>query len=51
LHDLWLRHFLELHRVTEDGQHTSGATQAEQNLTGAIRETRAAVLEVLSRLD
>lgn len=51
LHELWLRHFLELHRVTEDGRHTSGATQAEQNLTGAIRETRAAVLEVLSRLD
>jgi hypothetical protein len=27
------------------------ATQAEQQLTRAIRETRAAVLEVLSRLD
>lgn len=51
LYDLWLRHFLELHRVTADGQHTSSATQAEQYLTVAIRETRAAVLEVLSRLD
>lgn len=51
LNDLWLQHFLQLHRLTEDGQHTAGATQAEQQLTRAIRETRAAVLEVLSRLD
>lgn len=51
LHDLWLQHFLELHRVTDDGRHTSSATQAEQQLTDAIRETRSAVLEVLSRLD
>jgi hypothetical protein len=51
LHDLWLQHFLVLHRLDENGEHTAAATQAEQNLTGAIRETRAAVLEVLSRLD
>ena len=51
LHDLWLRHFLVLHRLDENGQHTAAATQAENDLTGAIRESRAAVLEVLSRLD
>lgn len=51
LHGLWLKHFLDLHRVTEEGQHTSGATQAEQRLTEAINQTRVAVLDVLSDLE
>jgi hypothetical protein len=51
LHELWLQHFLDLHRVTEDGQHTRGATAAEQRLTEAINQTRAGVLEVLSDLE
>lgn len=51
LHNLWLQHFLQLHRLSQDGQHTAEATQAEQQLTQAIRNTRAAVLVVLSRLD
>jgi hypothetical protein len=51
LHGLWLEHFLELHRVTEDGQHTRGATQAEERLTEAISQTRVAVLDVLSDLE
>jgi hypothetical protein len=51
LHDLWSRHFLALHRVTAEGQHTSSAMQAEQRLTEAIGQTRSAVLEVLSQLD
>lgn len=51
LHQLWLERFAHLDQLDDEQRHTSEATQAEHELSEAIRQTRAAVLAVLDGLD
>jgi hypothetical protein len=51
LHELWLAHFVELHRLDGQGAHTPEASQAERLLTEAIGETREAILVILAGLE
>ena len=49
--DAWVAHFGALDDVDSRGLHTPESTEAEAALTYAIQDTRAAVIEVLHRLD
>ena len=51
LHESWLERFIDLDQLDAGGQHTAAAREAERELTAAIRQTRAAVLDVLRNLD
>lgn len=51
LHRQWQEDFVELHELDAQGRHTAAATEAERQLTEAIRASRATILEVLANLD
>lgn len=51
LHQLWLEQFVSLDELDSTGKHSAEATEAEQNLTRAIRLAREAVLGVLEDLE
>jgi hypothetical protein len=51
LHALWLNHFSSLDQLDVSGQHSQAAKEAERELTLAVRQVRAAVLEVLRSLE
>ena len=51
LHQLWLEQFVSLDELDSTGKHSAAATEAEQDLTRAIRLAREAVLGVLEGLD
>lgn len=51
MHALWIEHFGALDELDEDGGHSDSAKEAVRALTGAIEETRNAVIDVLKRLD
>jgi hypothetical protein len=51
LHELWLNHFSSLDQLDASGQHSPAAKEAERELTQAVRQARAAVLEVLRSLE
>lgn len=51
LHRLWNRHFGALDDLDSNGGHSPSSRTAEQELTGAIEETREAVVEVLKSLE
>jgi hypothetical protein len=51
LHALWVNKFSVLDDLDDAAAHTAAATEAERELTEAIRSARAAVLQVISELD
>jgi len=51
LHELWLHHFGSLDQLDVNGHHSQAAKEAERELTQAVRQARAAVLEVLRSLE
>jgi hypothetical protein len=48
---LWNEHVNLLAELDEQGQHTADAKLAEKELAVAIKQARAAVIEVLQKLD
>jgi len=51
LHALWVKQFLKLDQLTDDGEHSQAARTAEEQLREAIGRARDAVLQVLENLD
>ena len=51
LYGIWLDRFADLDQLDSDRRHTSAATRAESELSEAIKQTRNAVLGVISELD
>ncbi len=51
LHATWLQRFSDLDQLDGQHRHTSAATQAEGELSEAIKRSRTAVLDVLHGLD
>ncbi len=51
LHQLWLKQFGSLDELDSNGKHSAAATEAERDLTQAIRHSREAVLKVLESLE
>lgn len=51
LFQLWNKHFNALAQLDKSGRHSEAAKKAEKELAGAIRDARAAVIEILVMLD
>jgi hypothetical protein len=51
LHEIWLNRFADLDQLDNTRHHTPAASQAERELSEAIKQTRIAVLGVLRGLD